>query len=192
MSEKIDASAAQGPDDPDSQGAADQAPGTADLAEALAQAEAKAEEHREQYLRAAAELDNMRKRADREVEKARRYGIESFARDLLAVIDSLEMGVQAGADASAESLLEGKQATLKLLLGAVEKAGIEVIDPEGHGFDPELHEAMTMQPSATAEPGSVLAVIQKGYRLNGRLLRPARVIVATEPDEGGENAPDGA
>ena len=92
------------------------------------------------------------------------------------------MGLEAGASASVESLLEGKSATLKLLRGAMEKFDIQAIEPEGEPFDPQLHEAMTMQPSDTAEPGSVLAVIQKGYVLNGRLLRPARVVVASAPD----------
>ena len=82
-----------------------------------------------------------------------------------------------------QPLLEGQTATYKLLLGAAEKYGVEVIDPEGEPFDPQVHEAMTMQPSDTAEPGSILAVIQKGYQLNDRLLRPARVVVAREPDE---------
>jgi molecular chaperone GrpE len=144
-----------------------------------------ADENLNKYLRLAAEMDNLRKRTVRDVENARKYGIERFATELLAVIDSLEMGLQAASTASVESLREGQEATYKLLLGAVEKSGIEIIDPEGEPFDPELHEAMTMQPSATAEPGSILSVIQKGYRLNKRLLRPARVVVASEPGNQG-------
>ena len=102
----------------------------------------------------------------------------------MAVKDSLEMGLAAADTADAESLLAGSEATLKLLAGSLERFGISEIDPEGEPFDPERHEAMTMQPSAEVEPGSVLTVIQKGYVLNGRLLRPARVIVASEPAEG--------
>jgi molecular chaperone GrpE len=151
-----------------------------DPAEALEKAQAEAEDNHNKYMRLAAEMENLRKRTIREVEHAHKFGIERFANELLAVTDSLEMALAAGEGASAESLLEGTQATLKLLLGAMEKSGIEIVDPEGEPFDPQLHEAMTVQPSATAEPGSVLQVIQKGYQLNGRLLRPARVIVAAD------------
>ena len=105
----------------------------------------------------------------------------SWARELLAIADSLELGLEAGGTASVESLVAGKEATLRLLRAAFEKFGIEVVDPVGHPFDPQLHEAMSMQPSSTAAPGSVLVVLQKGYRLGDRLLRPARVIVAGEP-----------
>jgi len=152
------------------------------LAEALTAAQVEAEQSQDLYLRTAAELENIRKRSARDVENARKFGIERFAEDLLAAVDSLELGLEAGVGASAESLLEGKQATLKLLLAALQKAGVAGIDPEGEPFDPQLHEAMTVQPSATAEPGSVLTVVQKGYQLNGRLLRPARVIVAGEAE----------
>ena len=170
---------------------ADQAPedteaadtGAPDLESQLAAAEERAEENNNKYMRLAAEVENLRKRTVREVEHAHKFGIEKFANELLAVVDSLEMGIDAGADASAESLLVGSQATLKLLIAALEKSGIDRIDPEGEPFDPNEHEAMTMQPSDTVEPGSVLTVVQKGYRLNGRLLRPARVIVASAADE---------
>ena len=151
-----------------------------DPIDALEKATAVADENWAKYLRATAELENLRKRAARDVENARKFGIEQFAGEVLSVIDSLEMGLEAASNATVESLLEGKQATLKLLRAALAKSGIESIDPEGEPFDPQLHEAMTVQPSETAEPGSVLAVIQKGYQLNGRLLRPARVVVAGE------------
>ena len=132
-------------------------------------------------MRAAAETENVRKRAQRDLENARRFALESFTRELLAVRDSLEMGIEAADSADADALLEGKQATLKLLTTTLERFGVEQLDPVGEPFDPEYHEAMTMQPSADVEPGSVLTVIQKGYSLNGRLLRPARVVVAAEP-----------
>ncbi len=153
----------------------------ADPATALTEAEARAAENWDRYLRAAAELENVRKRARRDVENARKYALENFGRDLLAVRDSLEMGLQAGDSADVGSLLEGKSATLKLLSTTMERFGIEEVDPAGEPFDPEFHEAMTMQPSRDAEPGSVLSVVQKGYALNGRLLRPAMVVVAAEP-----------
>ena len=147
----------------------------------LEAAEAKAAENWDRYLRTAAELENVRKRATRDVENARKFALEGFGRELLAVKDTLEMGIQAAESADVESLLEGKAATLKLLSKTLERFGIEELDPVGEPFDPEFHEAMTMQPSADAEPGSVLSVVQKGYSLNGRLLRPAMVIVASEP-----------
>ena len=153
----------------------------AQLREALEKAEATGAENWNRYLRAVAELDNVRKRAARDLEAARRSGVERLAGELLGIVDTLEMGLETAGTASAESLLAGKQATLRLLRGAFDKFGIELLDPLGQPFDPQLHEAMSMQPSATAVPGSVLAVLQKGYRLGERLLRPARVVVAGEP-----------
>ena len=150
----------------------------------LEELQAKADENWDRYLRAAAEVENVRKRAARDVEHARKYALEGFGRELLDVKDSLEMGIAAAENADAAALLEGSQATLKVLTGTLERFGIVEIDPEGEPFDPELHEAMTMQPSSDVEPGSVLTVIQKGYTLNGRLLRAARVIVAAEPADG--------
>ena len=141
------------------------------------------DENWDKYVRAAAELENVRKRATRDVENAHKFALERFCTELLAVKDSLEMGVAAADKADAQSLLEGKEATLKLLAATMERFGVVELDPEGEPFDPQQHEAMTMQPSADLEPGSVLTVFQKGYALNGRLLRPARVVVASEPEE---------
>jgi molecular chaperone GrpE len=155
-------------------------PGT--LEAELAEARARADEHWNSYLRAVAETDNLRKRAQRDVEAASRYAIERFAGELLEVRDSLELGVAAGASAEPARLLEGMEATLRLLNRAFEKSGLSVVDPAGQPFNPEFHEAMATQPAADQPPGTVLAVVQKGYVLNGRLLRPARVLVAREPD----------
>ncbi len=147
---------------------------------------ARADENWDKYLRAMAELENVRKRASRDAEKARRFALESFARELLNVRDSLEMGLAAAAHtADDDPLKQGCKATLKLLSATMEQFGIEEVDPHGEPFDPQQHEAMTMQPSNEAEPGSVLTVYQKGYALNGRLLRPARVVVAQAPAEAG-------
>ncbi len=151
------------------------------LQQALAEAEERARNHYEQYLRAAAELDNVRKRAQRDIEAANRYGLEKFVAELLPVKDSLELAVQNASRADVKSLREGQEATLQLLARALEKLGVTAIDPEGQPFDPARHEAMMAQESATAEPNSVLKVVQPGYELNGRLLRPARVIVARAP-----------
>ena len=148
--------------------------------DALAAAQARAEENWDRYLRTSAELENVRKRAARDVENAHKYALERFGKELLAVRDTLEMGLAAADGASIESLIEGKQATLKLLTTVLQQFGIEEVDPLGEPFDPELHEAISMQPSGDAEPGSVMSVVQKGYTLNGRLLRPAMVIVAAE------------
>jgi molecular chaperone GrpE len=144
---------------------------------------AKADENWEKYLRAAAELDNVRKRAARDVENAHKFALERFATELLAVLDSLEAGLAAGEEADAQTLLEGKEATLKQLVNVMQRFGVEEVDPHGEPFDPTLHEAMTVQPSADVEPGSVVTVFQKGYALNGRLLRPARVVVAAEAED---------
>jgi molecular chaperone GrpE len=156
---------------------------TADSLEAeLAEARAKADEHWNSYLRAVAETDNVRKRAQRDVEAAHRFAIERFAAELLDVRDSLELGVGSGPTAEPARLVEGMEATLRLLNRAFEKSGVSVVDPVGQPFNPEFHEAMATQPSGEAAPGTILAVVQKGYVLNGRLLRPARVLVAREPD----------
>jgi molecular chaperone GrpE len=138
--------------------------------------QAKADENWDRYLRAAAETENVRKRATRDVEHARKYALESFAKEMLAVRDTFEMGIDAAESADAASLVEGNKVTLKLLIATLERFGITEVDPQGEPFDPELHEAISMQPSADAEPGSVLIVAQKGYALNGRLLRPAMVV----------------
>lgn len=171
---EIDAAAANGDE-----------PADESLEARLVAANEKAEENWNQYLRAVAELDNTRKRAARDVEQARRFAIERFAADLLAVKDSLEMGLNAATDSGdkAGALLEGTEMTLKQLAQVFEKFGITELDPRGEKFDPEQHEAMATQPSAEAEPDTVLTVVQKGYLLNGRVLRAARVLVARKPDE---------
>lgn len=153
---------------------------------------AQAEENWDKYVRAVAELDNVRKRAARDVDNARKFALERFATDLLAVRDSFEMGLAAADTADADSLLEGSRSTLKQLASTMERFGVTEIDPQGEPFDPTLHEAMMTQPAREVEPGTVLNVYQKGYLLNGRLLRPARVIVAAAPEgegsQGGRSA----
>ena len=152
----------------------------------LAESEERAKNHWDQYLRSVAELDNVRKRAQRDVEQAHKYALERFAQELVPVKDSLDLAVEntAAADVSkldAAALLSGQDATLRLLSKAFEKAGITEVNPLGQPFDAALHEAIMMQESATAEPNSVIAVVQRGYTLSGRLLRPARVVVAKAP-----------
>ena len=142
-----------------------------------------ADENQDKFMRAAAELENFRKRAGREVENARRYGLERFAQALLPIRDSLEAGLASAEQADVEALLDGGKAMLRLLDSAFEQAGIEELDPQGEPFDPAKHEAMTLAPSETVEPNTVLTVVQKGYAIHDRLLRPARVIVAQDPGD---------
>jgi molecular chaperone GrpE len=149
-----------------------------ELESMLAAAKAKADENWDLYLRAVAEAENVRKRAARDVEHARKYALEAFSKEMLGVRDSFEMAIDAADAADPASLAEGNKASLKLLTAALERFGISEVNPLGEHFDPDLHEAISMQPSAEAEPGTVLLVVQKGYTLNGRLLRPAMVVVA--------------
>lgn len=155
-------------------------------------AHATAEENWNQFLRARAELENQHRRAQRDVEQANRYAIEKFANELLGVRDSLEMGVSAAQEAHVDvaKLREGTELTLKILNQAMEKFDIHEINPQGERFDPEKHEAMAAQESAEHDPNTVIHVVQKGYLLGDRLLRPALVIVSrsdnNRPPSGGE------
>ncbi len=153
----------------------------ADVDAALADARTQAEQAREQQLRAFAELENFRKRSLRDVEQARKFAVERFAGDLIDVKDTLEMALAADPAGAVNPVLAGVEATLKLLARAFEKAGVAELVPVGEAFNPEFHEAIVTQPSAEQPPNTVLQVVQKGYVLNGRLLRPARVIVARVP-----------
>ena len=149
----------------------------------LAAAEARAEQHRSDFLRAIAELENVRKRTAREIDSARQFGVERFASDLLPVADTLALALESASSADPGTLISGQEATLRLLEKAFERAGLTVLDPAGQAFDPTLHEAMAMQESAGHPPHTVLQVVQKGWLLNDRLLRPARVIVSAEPTD---------
>lgn len=168
--------------EPEAEGQA-QAPLSADeLAGLLEDARAKADDHWNQLLRARADIENERRRLQRDLENAHKFGIEKFALELLPVKDSLELGLASAAEgANVEKLREGTELTLKMLRSALEKVGISEIDPTGEKFNPELHEAMTIQETGEVEPNSVVTVYQKGYLLNGRLLRPALVVVSKAP-----------
>ena len=135
----------------------------------------------EAHLRAVAEAENVRRRAQRDVSEAYGRGQRQIARELLASIDSLELGLNSADGATPESLLEGQQATLRQLLKALEQFGVEGVDPQGEPFDPERHEAVSLQPSDSVAAECVMAVMQKGYLMQGRLLRAARVIVSSGP-----------
>ncbi len=139
---------------------------------------------KEQALRAVAEAQNVRRRAEKDAENARKFALEKFAGDMLAVADNLDRAL-AVADAENEavaSLLEGVELTRKGLVDALARHHVEQIDPTGQPFDPEFHEAMAMVPNPAVEPNTVIDVMQKGYTLNGRLLRAAMVVVAKAPE----------
>ena len=167
---------------PDGQPAADAAAEPeVDLARRLAEAEAKAAEHFDAFARARAEMENIRRRAQEDVAKAHKYGIESFAESLLPVRDSLEMALKADAP-TVESIREGVEATLKLLASVFERNKLIEIDPVGQKFDPNQHQAISMVPGASANPpvpaNHVVTVLQRGYLINDRVLRPALVTVS--------------
>lgn len=146
----------------------------------LDQAEAKASEHWDRLLRLQAEMENQRKRAQNDVNKARKFALESIVSDLLPVKDSLEMGLAAATadDADVKSIVEGAELTLKMLAQVFEKNNILEVNPVDEKFDPEFHQAMSMQEVEGKEPNSITSVMQKGYTLNDRLVRPALVMVA--------------
>jgi molecular chaperone GrpE len=155
-------------------------PESAELQALLTDARNKADEHWDQCVRLQAELENLRKRSERDLSQAHKFALEKFAAELLPVKDSLEMGVAAAAEESAtvEHLREGSELTLKMLTSALEKFNIKEINPLNEKFNPEYHEAMSMQERADVAPNTVVTVVQKGYLLNDRLIRPAMVIVS--------------
>ena len=137
------------------------------------------QESSDKAVRATAELDNIRKRTSRDIENAHKYALERFVSELLPVLDSMELGINASQSAEdIDSLREGMDLTLKMLFDRMGKFGVKTIDPAGEKFDPEWHEAVSMQELEGSEPGQVVTVMQKGYELNGRLVRPAMVVVA--------------
>ncbi|HEB58759.1 MAG TPA: nucleotide exchange factor GrpE [Gammaproteobacteria bacterium] len=164
-----------------------------DPASQLAAAEAKAAENWEQVLRARAELENLRRRSERELENAHKYALEKFARELLPVRDSLELGLQAAIESGqtdADKLREGVELTLKMLSDVMERFGISEINPQDEPFDPEQHQAMSMLESPDKAPNTVLSVMQKGYTLNDRLIRPAMVVVSKATEGADETKVD--
>ncbi len=151
-----------------------------DLEAQLAAANARADENWDKLLRMQAEMDNLRKRNAREIENAHKFALDKIAGELLGVRDSLENGIKAGQaeDADVAKLQEGSELILKQLTQAMEKFNIVEVDPEGEKFNPDLHQAMSMQEVPDTEPNTVIAVLQKGYTLNDRLLRPPLVMVS--------------
>jgi molecular chaperone GrpE len=142
--------------------------------------QAKVDEHWNELLRTKAEMENLRRRHTRDLENAHKHALDKFIAELLPIADSMELGLKAaeGEQATMDAVKEGLEMTIKMFMGSIGKFGLEQVDPEGQAFDPELHQAMSMQPVEGVEPNQVVTVVQKGYQFNGRLLRPAMVVVS--------------
>ncbi|MYL27337.1 MULTISPECIES: nucleotide exchange factor GrpE [Halomonadaceae] len=164
----------------------------------VAQLREQLEEQKEEVLRAKAEMQNIRRRAEIDVEKAHKFGTEKFVKELLPVVDSLEKAVESAQNQEVQNeevvsrIKEGVDMTLDMFIGALSKFNVEQINPVGEPFDPQRHEAMSMVPSNEAEPNTVIAVMQKGYLLHERVVRPAMVMVAKADDSGGGNVDEQA
>ncbi|MEZ8093350.1 nucleotide exchange factor GrpE [Photobacterium swingsii] len=160
-----------------------QAARIAELEAALLASEAKAKDAVDASLRARAEGENVRRRSEQEIDKARKFALNKFAEELLPVIDNMERAIEMTDknDEALKPMLEGVELTLKTMTSTVEKFGLKQINPMGEAFNPEFHQAMTIQESADFAPNSVMLVMQKGYELNGRVIRPAMVMVSKAP-----------
>lgn len=172
--------------DIETQNATDEQPAVSieELQKELHKAQQKAEENWDKAVRAQAEMDNLKKRTQRDLENAHKFALENFTKELLTVIDSLELGIQActGDNPEVTKLREGSELTLKQFNAVFNKFNIEAIDPVGLPFNPEHHQAMSMQPTTEFAANTVMNVFQKGYLLNDRLVRPAMVVVAKAPE----------
>jgi molecular chaperone GrpE len=155
-----------------------------ELEAAVIEAQTKLVDQKDSVMRAIAEADNARKRAQGEIDKARKFALEKFAGELLPVADNLERALQVAnpENEAIKPIVDGVELTLKSFFSTIEKFGMSVIDPQGQPFNPEKHQAMSMQEDTELPPNTVLAVMQKGYEINGRLLRPAMVLVTRAPE----------
>ena len=160
------------------------------LQQQLEEAQQQAAANLDKAIRTMAEMDNLKKRVQKDLDDERKYGLTKFAKELLSVLDSLELGIQAATGDSPEiiKLREGSELTIKQFESVFNKFNIETVDPTGQPFNPELHQAMVMQPSSTVAPNHVITVFQKGYVMNGRLLRPAMVVVAKAEEKPANDA----
>jgi len=149
------------------------------LEEMVAKLEADLADAQDSALRAQADAANVQRRAEQEIDKARKFALDRFVGELLPVVDNMERALSAATDSGAEvSISEGLELTLKSFMDALKKTGVEIVDPQGEPFDPQLAQAMSMVENPDVEPNTVIAVMQKGYTLNGRLVRPAMVMVS--------------
>ncbi|MCJ8271650.1 MAG: nucleotide exchange factor GrpE [Psychrosphaera sp.] len=157
----------------------------AELEKALKKSEATVENQKDSVIRGKAEVENMRRRSAQDVEKAHKFALEKFASDLLPVLDNLERAIEFSdkENEAVKTVVEGIELTYQSFISSVEKFGMEVVDPQDETFNPDRHQAMSMQENAELKPNTVIAVMQKGYVLNGRLLRPAMVMVSKAPSE---------
>lgn len=150
------------------------------LAGRVAELEQQLAEAKDQQVRAAADAQNARRRAEQDADKAKKFALEKFVKELLPVVDSLEKGLESMGEGVSETHREGVSMTLKMQLDVLSKFGVEQIDPHGEPFDPQYHEAMTQVANPEMDPNTVMDVMQKGYTLNGRLVRPAMVVVSKQ------------
>ena len=152
----------------------------AQLEAALLSSESKVKDQQDAVLRAKADIENMRRRTETEIDKARKYALNKFSEELLPVIDNLERAIQSAdiENEAVKSIVEGVELTHKTFVDVVAKFGLKEINPEGETFNPEMHQAMSIQESPEHEPNTVMFVMQKGYELNGRVIRPAMVMVS--------------
>lgn len=159
-----------------------------ELAAKLEDAEKKAADNWEQLLRTKAEMDNLRRRTQKDLENAHKFALEKFVSELLPVLDSMALGLDAAKqeNSTVESLQQGTELTMNMLKQVFEKFNVTEVDPQGEKFNPDHHQAMSMQENHELEPNTVMAVMQKGYLLNDRLVRPAMVMVSKAPATSGE------
>jgi molecular chaperone GrpE len=152
-----------------------------DVQALLAEAQAQSAQHFDSLLRLQADMENLRRRTEREIDNAKKFALERFISELIPVLDSMEMGMQASSQSVNEqdTIRQGLEMTLKMFQDVMSRFNVEAVDPIGHPFNPQEHEAMTMQPSKDHEPNTVMFTVQKGYKLHGRIVRPARVVVST-------------
>ncbi len=152
-----------------------------DVQALLAEAQAQAAQHFDSLLRLQADMENLRRRTEREVDNAKKFALERFVNDLIPVLDSMEMGLQASTQTAndQDTIRQGLEMTLKMFQDVMARFQVEALDPTGDKFNPQEHEAMTMQPSKDHEPNTVMFTVQKGYKLHGRVVRPARVVVSS-------------
>lgn len=151
----------------------------AELMSQLEVAQAEVASLKDQMLRSQAEVQNIRRRAEQDVEKAHKFGLEKFAGEMVEIVDNLERAIEAaGEDEAVKPIREGVEMTLSMFVSGLAKFNVEQVNPQGEAFDPALHQAMSMVPAPDAKPNTVVAVMQKGYTLHGRLIRPAMVMVA--------------
>lgn len=163
------------------QNSVEQAAVEQDVHALLAEAQAQAAQHFDSLLRLQADMENLRRRTEREIDNAKKFALERMVNDLLPILDSMEMGLQASSQAVNEqdTIRQGLEMTLKMFQDVMARFQVESVDPTGHKFNPQEHEAMTMQPSADHEPNTVMFTVQKGYKLHGRVVRPARVVISS-------------